>query len=105
MLKSCLSEYDVIQSWLNTPEGYYVDKPTYGNNLYILMFKNRENIRPKLHLVLDKIGIDLGFDVANTIDEIIVVNVENFDKFKIVIRYNGNLFAVADINIQGDNNE
>jgi len=105
MVKSCLSEYDVIQSWLNTPEGYYIDKPTYGNNLYILMFKNRENIRPKLHMVLDKIGIDLGVQVANTIDEIIVVKVEQFDKFNIVIRYNGQMFAVAEINMQGGESE
>ena len=98
MLKSVISEYDVIQSWLNTPEGYYVDKPLYGNNLYILTFKNDESIRPKLNQILDKIEFDLGIDIVSTVDEIVVVKVENFDNFKIVIRYNFNMFAIADIN-------
>ena len=98
MLKSILSEYDIIQSWLNTPKGYYVDKPDYGNNLYILVFKNEESIRPKLHDILDKIELDLGIEVANTVDEIVVVRIDDFDKFKIVIRYNFEMFAVADIN-------
>ena len=98
MAKSILSEFDVIQSWLNTPEGYYIGKPTYGNNLYILLFKNRESIKPKLHQVLDKLEYDLGIEVASTVDEIAVVKIEEQDKYKIVIRYNFNMFAVADIN-------
>ena len=98
MAKSVLSEFDVIQSWLNTPEGYYIGKPDYGNNLYILLFKNQESIKPKLHDVLDKIEYDLGVEVASTIDEIAVVKIEEQDKYKIVIRYNSEMFAVADIN-------
>ena len=97
MAVSVLSEFDVIQSWLNTPEGYYVDKPTYGNNLYILLFKTKKNLKMKLHLILDKIEYDLGFEIANTIDEIILVKVEQFENFKLVIRYNFDLFATADI--------
>lgn len=85
---SILSEYDPIKCWLDTPKGYYVGMPDFGNNLFELQFKNQRNVRLKLHKILDKIEEDLGSDIANIVDSIELVKVENYDNFFIAIIYN-----------------
>ena len=88
---SFLSELDFLKCWLDTPIGYYVDKPNFGNNLKELMFKNKQDIRLKLHLIMDKIEEDLGNEVADNIDSIKLIRVDEIDKLLIAIRYNNEM--------------
>jgi hypothetical protein len=94
---SVLSEIDPIQTWLNTPLGYYIDKPTFGNNIPELLFKNIDQARLKLHLIFDKLEEDLGQEIVNMINEISLLQTEDFDKLYLVIRYNNNNFAGTEI--------
>ena len=87
MILSILSEIEPIQQWLDTPEGYYQVLPTYGNNLYVLLFKNTKTVKSKLNLIVDKIRIDLGYEIASTIQNIELLATEELDKHFIVIYY------------------
>jgi len=92
MVSSILSEFDPIQSWLDTPLGYYIDKPDFGNNLYELLYKNTDEARIKLHRILDKIEEDLGNEVSSVIDEVYLVSL-GIDTVGISIRYDSEKFA------------
>ena len=83
--RSVLSEYSLIQNWLNTPKGYYVDKPDFGNILDELLFKSRKNAEIKLGFVMDEIINDLGYEVASEIVSINLVGTKELDKFIILI--------------------
>jgi len=85
---SILSEYDPIKCWLDTPKGYYIGMPEFGNNLFELQFKNERNVRLKIHKILDKIEQDLGSDIVNIIDSVDLLKIEDFDNFFIGIIYN-----------------
>ena len=82
---SILSEINPIDCWLNTPVNYYVCRPTFGNNLHILLFKNTRDIKSKLNEIVDKIEEDLGYEIARTIRNIELVATKELDEYYIVI--------------------
>jgi len=94
---SVLSEFNPFQHWLNTPMGYYPHDRSYGNNLHILLFKNKTQIRLLLNDILDKIRFDLGDEVVELIDEIFILNTEDLDSKIIGIRFLNNKYAFGKV--------
>lgn len=99
MSKSILSEKNVIQSWLDTPQGYYIGLPKYGENLYELYFKNPNQVRLKLHRILDKIEEDLGVEISNSIHSIELLTVKESDNYFIGIFYGESQIAIGEVKL------
>ena len=93
---SFLSEFDAIESWMTTVENYHVGTD-YGNNFKEFFFKNTQEVRRLANSIYDKIQNDLSKEVVDTISEVGILDITDEDKFAIVIRYNGDMFALAKI--------
>ncbi len=95
--QSVFSEYSVIQNWLNTPKGYYVDKPEYGNILDELLFKSKRNAEVKLGFIMDKIIQDIGYNASSQIVSMNLVGTKELDKYLIVITLKNGLTAFREV--------
>jgi hypothetical protein len=93
------NDRDYIQDWIITPIGYYRHNEKYGCNINIFMYKSIDTIRDNLGLIIDKIREDLGDDIANTIDEVAVIETNEIDNIFIGIRYSGDKFAFSPIEL------
>lgn len=58
---------DPIQLWLDTPIGAYEGYPTWGNNVYELLFLNKQEAKATVMQIMAKLQYDIGYANAQRI--------------------------------------
>lgn len=94
---SIVSEKHPIQQWLDTPEGFYVGFPLYGNIIHKLLFKNTMEVRRNLGLIIDAIERDLGSEVAQSIISIDLAKDGIGKRYITILSYDG-IYSITEVN-------
>lgn len=86
---SILSEPKPIQHWLDTPIGYYVGEPLYGNKIERKTFSNMDYARYELGSIVDDIRFDLGDEIADSILSIDLAKASDDTMYIIILSKDG----------------
>jgi len=84
MIVSKFSNFNPLELWLKTPTGSLAHDKSWGNPIADLNFKNIQIAT--LNKLIDKIEVDLGKEVAQSISNIELVK-DNFETLAIKIDY------------------
>lgn len=88
-----------IQHWLNTPQGSYFGYPEYGNIIEQILFHNKQDLYHALGLLVNRITLDLGREIAEKIKDIKILKEQNREDSFVILIFHDNDVAIGEFDV------